>query len=153
MSVLTGVVAFAAIYPPAIIGRELYFAIALKGFGFGAVFFVLTLVLDLAVSRRFFCRSLCPGGALYSMLGHFRYVRIQRNVTVCNDCEKCNVVCEFGLDPLRDGFGQECNNCTACMSVCPTDALEFKLSFSDIPNQGQGHLSHHYRHQHQADPG
>lgn len=146
VSMFTGTVAFAAIYPPAIIGRELYFAIALTGFGIGAGFFVLTLLLDILVARRFYCRYLCPGGALYSLLGHFRYLRIQRDVTQCNDCEKCNVVCEFGLDPLRDGFGQECNNCTACMAVCPTDALVFRMSFSDLPGQGAGHLGHLYRH-------
>jgi len=150
---ITGTVAFAAIYPPAIIGRELYFSIALKGFGIGIVFFVFTLLLDILVTRRFVCRYLCPGGALYSLLGHFRLLRIQRDVATCNDCEKCNVVCEFGLDPLRDGFGQECNNCTACMAVCPTDALVFKLSLKDTPDQGAGHLSHEYRHQHGSSAG
>lgn len=150
---VTGTIAFAAIYPPAIIGRELYFAIALKGFGIGVVFFVMTLLLDILVSRRFYCRYLCPGGALYSLLGRFRYLRIQRDVAECNDCEKCNVVCEFGLDPLRDGFGQECNNCTACMAVCPTDALVFKLSFTDLADQGAGHLGHEYRHKHTKSAG
>jgi ferredoxin-type protein NapH len=82
---------------------------------------------------------------LYSLLGRYRLLRIQRIVSKCNDCQKCNVVCEFGLDPLRDGFGQECNNCTACIAVCPTDALEFKIAVKDIPYQGPGHLGHDYR--------
>lgn len=147
LSAITGTVWFAAIYPPAIIGRELYYAIALTGFGAGAVFFVFTLLFDLLVARRGFCRYLCAGGALYSLLGRYRLFRIQRDVTLCNDCTKCNLVCEFGLDPLRDGFGQECNNCTACMAICPTDALVFKVSIKDQPDQGPGHLGHEYRHQ------
>jgi ferredoxin-type protein NapH len=99
---------------------------------------------DLFVARRGFCRYFCPGGALYSLLGRYRLLRIQRIVGECNDCAKCNAVCEFGLDPLRDGFGQECNNCTACISICPTDALEFKLQFRDNEPQGPGHLGKAY---------
>ena len=147
LSMITGSVLFAAFYPPAIIGREIYYAIALGGFGAGAVFFVLTLLFDLLVARRGFCRYVCPGGALYSLLGRYRMLRIQRKVKTCNDCAKCTAVCEFALDPMRDGFGQECNNCTACIAVCPTDALVFKVAVKDIPFQGPGHLGRHFREQ------
>jgi ferredoxin-type protein NapH len=61
---------------------------------------------------------------------------------------KCNAICEFGLNPMRDDFGQECNNCTACIAVCPTDALSFGVAISDLPNQGDGHLGPRYRRQH-----
>jgi len=145
LSVYFGTVMFGSIYPPAIIGREIYYAIALGGFGAGAVFFILTLLFDLMVSRRGFCRYVCPGGALYSLLGRYRLFRIKRNVETCNDCAKCNVVCQFGLDPLQDDFGMECNNCTACIAVCPTDALSFTVKINDSAYQGPGHLGHKYR--------
>ena len=145
LSMLMGSVLVAAIYPPAIIGREIYYAIALGGFGAGAVFFVLTMLFDLLVARRGFCRYLCPGGALYSLLGRYRLFRIQRGVQSCNDCAKCSAICEFGLDPMRDGFGQECNNCTACIAICPTDALSFKVNIQDRAYQGAGHLGKHYQ--------
>lgn len=144
LSAITGSVLVAAIYPPAIIGRELYYAIALGGFGAGTVFFIGTLLFDLLVARRGFCRFLCPGGALYSLLGHFRLVRIRRVVENCNDCAKCKAICEFGLNPLRDKFGQECNNCTACIAICPTNAMTFTLRPMDYPEQGPGHLGRHY---------
>ena len=150
VAVITGSVAFAAIYPPAVIGREIYYAIALGGFGSGVVFFLLTLLFDLLVARRGFCRYLCPGGALYSLLGRFRLLRIKRIVESCNDCAKCTAVCEFGLDPLHDEFGQECNNCTACIAVCPTDAMTFYFSPQDIANQGPGHLGRKYKQQNSA---
>jgi len=148
ISAVTGSVVIAAIYPPAIVGRELYYGIALGGFGAGSVFFVITLLFDLLVARRGFCRYLCPGGALYSLLGHFRLFRIQRLVKDCNDCAMCNAVCEFGLDPLHDDFGQECNNCTACIAICPTDALTFTIRISDQPDQGPGHLGRKYKRLH-----
>jgi len=132
-----------------VIGREIYYAIALGGFGTGAVYFLTTLLLDLLVAKRGFCRYLCPGGALYSLMGRFRLFRIKRVVESCNDCAKCTAVCEFGLDPLRDNFGQECNNCTACIAVCPTDAMTFYVAVKDIAYQGPGHLGHKYKRQHQ----
>jgi len=151
ISMVAGTAVFAAVYPPAIIGREIYYAVAVGGFGAGAVFFLLTILFDLMVSRRGFCRYVCPGGALYSLLGRFRALRIRRDVTQCNDCAKCNVVCQFGLDPWHDDFGQECNNCTACIAACPTDALAFTLHLKDTPFQGPGHLGHAYRRRQEAE--
>jgi ferredoxin-type protein NapH len=145
LSALFGSVFVAAIYPPAIIGREIYYAIALGGFGAGSVFFILTLLFDMLVARRGFCRYLCPGGALYSLLGRYRLLRIKRDPAGCNDCSKCSAICEFDLDPMRDGFGQECNNCTACIAVCPTNVLSFTINYQDLPYQGPGHLGHIYQ--------
>jgi ferredoxin-type protein NapH len=145
LSMFSGSVLFAAVYPPAVLGREIYYAIALSGFGAGMVYFLLTLLFDLMVTKRGFCRYVCPGGALYSLLGRYRLFRIKRDVTQCNDCAKCNVVCQFGLDPLRDDFGQECNNCSACIAVCPTDALSFTVNIKDQAYQGAGHLGHEYK--------
>ena len=145
LSAITGSALFAIVYPPAILGREIYYVIAFGGFGAGIVFFAATLLFDLLVSRRGFCRYLCPGGALYSIIGRYRMVRIKRIVETCNDCVKCNVVCEFGLDPLHDKFGQECNNCAACIAVCPTDAMTFVLGLRDVAPQGPGHLGKKYR--------
>lgn len=145
LSTISGSVLVAGIYPPAIVGREIYYAIALGGFGAGSIFFVATLLFDLLVARRGFCRYLCPGGALYSLLGRFRVFRVQRIVENCNDCAKCNAICEFGLDPLRDNFGQECNNCTACIAICPTDALTFRVQLKDAPDSGPGHLGKLYQ--------
>lgn len=145
LSFITGSVLVAAFYPPAIVGRELYYVIAFSGFGVGAVFFLLTLLGDLFVAKRSFCRYLCPGGALYSLLGRYRLVRIKRNVETCNDCKKCNQVYQFGLDPLRDDFGQECNNYSTCIAVCPSDALQFTLNTHDTPYQRPGHRGRQYR--------
>ena len=146
LSAATGSILVAAIYPPAIIGRELYYVIALGGFGVGAAFFAATLLFDLLVARRGFCRTLCPGGALYSLLGRYRVLRIRRIVEACNDCAKCNAVCEFDLDPMRDGFGQECTNCPACMAICPAAAMTFTLRSTDVAAQGPGHQGRHFRH-------
>ena len=135
-----GTVAMSAIYPPAIIGRESYYYIASSAIGSGTAFFALTLLFDILVARRGFCRYVCPGGALYSLLGRYRMLRVQRKVELCNDCTKCNKACMFELNPMADGFGQECNNCAACIAVCPTGSLTFALKSRDCAPQGPGHL-------------
>lgn len=140
LSAWTGSVVTASIYPPAIVGRELQYAIALGGFGAGAAFFAATLLFDLLVARRGFCRYLCPGGALYVLLGSRRLVRIRRDINKCNDCAMCNAACEFALSPMEDEFGRECSNCTACISHCATDALSLVISPRDVPYQGPGRL-------------
>jgi len=110
------------------------------GFGVGATIFITTLLFDLLISRRGICRYVCPGGAMYSLLGRYRVLRISRDVSQCNDCGKCNTACQMGLDPMQDDFGQECNNCSACIAICPTDSLKFNLMTRDIPVQGPGHF-------------
>ena len=145
LALLFSVNVLAAIYPPLIVGREIYYAIALDGFSSTAIFFLITMVFDTLISRRGFCRYLCPGGALYSLLGRYRLLRIQRNVHTCNDCNRCNSICEFELHPMQDEFGQECNNCTACVSICPTDALYLTIKSSDGNRQGPGHQGRQFR--------
>ena len=141
LSTCSGLMILGALYPPAIVGREIYYGIAVDGMTYSAAFFFMTLLFDTFISRRMFCRYLCPGGALYSLLGRFRLFRIQRDVARCNDCRKCNAVCEFGLTPMRDQFGQECTNCTACISACPTKALTLQITMRDQQNQGMGKLA------------
>lgn len=145
VTVISGLMILAAIYPPVIIGREIYYAIAMDGLSSSAVFFLLTMAFDILVARRGFCRYLCPGGALYSLLGRYRLLRIQREVSSCNDCNRCNSICEFGLRPMQDEFGQECNNCSACIAICPTDALQFTMSNHDRSYQGPGHQGRNYQ--------
>lgn len=135
---ISGVAFLAAIYPPAIVGREIYYAISVGGFSVGIFFFTGALVFDLLFERRGFCRYLCPGGALYSLLGRYRALRIHRNVQLCNDCEMCNAICQYELQPMQDEFGQECNNCGDCLSICHSQALNYGLRFHDVSYQGQG---------------
>jgi len=114
-------------------------------FGVGSAFLLITMLFDLLIARRGFCRYICPGGALYSLLSRYHLLRIKRDVSNCNDCAKCNTVCQFDLDPMRDDFGQDCNNCSACVAICPTDALSFTTNIRDIEFQGSGHLGNKYK--------
>ncbi|SUZ52847.1 uncharacterized protein METZ01_LOCUS5701 [marine metagenome] len=131
--IIFGVVVFPMIYPPAIISREWYYLVYLGVFGSGLTLLGVSLLFEMTMSRRAVCRYLCPGGALYSLLGKFRVVRIRRNASACIDCVKCNHVCGLGLEPMSDLTGMECNTCTACIAICPTDALTLRLGWKDDP--------------------
>jgi len=129
------------IYPPAMLGREVHNGITvffdraedgMMGFTAAgltlASWLLLAIVLaEIAFSARFWCRSLCPGGAVYNLLGMARLVRVAQEGEKCTKCGDCIVVCEMGLNPMNDKLGMECDNCGECISHCPDDALGFHL--------------------------
>ena len=147
------------IYPPAIISRELHdlvsgiFDRAEAGhFGFwsgGLTWMSLILLgialLEVTISRRWWCRYICPGGALYSLLGRFRLVRVKRSPARCTHCATCVAVCPLALLPMRDLTGHECDNCGLCISHCEDQALGYALRLkpenpppSDAEEGGKG---------------
>lgn len=130
----------ALVYPPAILARELYQLIALGSFSLGVVWLLGAMIFDLCVVPRGFCRYICPGGVVYRLLGRFRVLRVQRKRHACNDCARCNAVCDFALSPMQDQLGSACSNCGACISACPTQALNFTVASQQQPYQGAGLL-------------
>jgi ferredoxin-type protein NapH len=134
-------------YPPALLGREVGHAadsffyglvedprlaggIALSGI---SVFLFGILVVEQFVSRRMWCRYLCPGGALYALLGRWRVLRLKTDLERCTYCSACIRVCPVGLDPVRESAGMECDHCLECQSVCQPKALLLTASFSSLP--------------------
>ncbi|MBZ0268300.1 4Fe-4S binding protein [bacterium] len=147
LSALVGIPLLSHLYPPALLARELHGAvfdgltrhsegltgIALVSLGGATLFLLGILMIEMLVSRRFWCRSVCPGGALYSALGSGRSVRVRRFPSRCTDCAECIVACPMGLDPMRDHTGVECDNCQECIVSCPDDALRLSFSRSSGP--------------------
>ncbi len=127
LTFLLGVQLFAFIYPPAIINRETVHYIYYGSVGMGVVAVAAIMLIEVSLSERLWCRYFCPGGGLYSALGTGRLVTIVRDKNLCDDCADCNKACEFGLNPMRDKFGMECNNCGQCISVCKKKVLNFKF--------------------------
>jgi polyferredoxin len=76
---------------------------------------------------RFFCRVLCPLGALLGVLSRRAPFRIQRDVDKCTDCGKCVRHCQGACDPDRELRVAECHVCMNCIEDCPEDALHFGL--------------------------
>lgn len=147
LTVMMSVPILGYIYPPAIVGREahdLVFGIfdriemGRSGFWAGGLTWMSLIILgivlfEVTISRRWWCRYVCPGGALYSLLGKMRPVRVKRVEDQCTLCGDCVAVCPMGLVPMKDVMGVECDNCGLCVSSCNDEALGYSISHKDDP--------------------
>lgn len=125
---VTSVPFIALFYPPAVISREVHLVVFGATVGIGAYLILAVCAFELFVSKRWWCRYVCPGGALYSLLGRFRVVRVVRNENHCVKCGECVRVCQFDLRPmLVQTTGMECTNCGSCVRACHDDALSFQV--------------------------
>ncbi len=99
---------------------------------FSGAWFVGVLLVGLVgmnlVIPRFFCRFLCPLGALLGWLSRFALFRIDRDPTRCTDCDLCLRSCEGAADPQAALRKSECFVCFNCIDDCPEDALRFALA-------------------------
>ena len=87
------------------------------------------LVILSVVTRNFWCRYLCPYGALVGLVSTLSPMRIVRDPISCIDCGKCTKACPslIPIDVLRTVRTPECNGCLTCVSVCPVkDALDMR---------------------------
>lgn len=123
-SALFGVQLAGLFYPPSLMARAAYKALLLGGAGGGALFLLLAVVADVALGRALWCRALCPGGALFRLLGRFSPVSVVREPAKCTDCGVCDAVCRFEQAPMTDGENSGCERCGRCVSSCPTGALD-----------------------------
>lgn len=76
---------------------------------------------------RFFCRVLCPTGALLGVLSRFSLLRINRDIDKCTDCNLCLTRCEGASDPQTQLRQSECLVCLNCLDDCPEDAIRFSM--------------------------
>ena len=88
------------------------------------------LVLGSFLVRDFWCRYLCPYGALMGLVSLVSSARVRRDPLSCSDCGKCSAACPAALpvDRLRTVRSAECTGCFACVAACPVrDALALSL--------------------------
>lgn len=113
------------------IGSNLYFH---QPFFHGGILISVVFIVLMLANRfmpRFWCRILCPLGALLGILSARALWRIQRDVTKCIDCEKCLQFCQGGCDPNGLLRVTECHLCMNCIENCPTGALHYGLPRTD----------------------
>jgi polyferredoxin len=96
----------------------------------GGTFLGLTFLAVIMANRflpRFWCRTLCPLGALLGLMSFRPVLRIWRDVERCTDCKKCLGHCHGGCDPHAALRITECHVCMNCIGDCPEDAIHYGL--------------------------
>ncbi|MFZ2448654.1 MAG: 4Fe-4S binding protein [Syntrophobacteraceae bacterium] len=89
----------------------------------GSIFFAAVL-LNLFIPR-FYCRFVCPLGALYGILGRFALWRIGRKSASCSGCLQCDSRCEGACDPAEHVRIPECVLCMNCLHTCQDDVIGY----------------------------
>lgn len=92
------------------------------------VLFLLIVALSLRVTR-FWCRSICPLGALLGAVSPWSVLGLHKDPASCDKCNRCLLHCQGGDDPIGGAPWRksECLMCMNCVGSCPHNSLEFRF--------------------------
>jgi len=115
---------------PAAAGKK-YLVVYLPHYWLGAFLGVAFLAL-LAMNQwviRFWCRVLCPLGALLGIVARWSILGLHKDMATCNQCGRCQINCQGGDDPIGGAAWHkaECHLCLNCVEACPHGSLKFRF--------------------------
>lgn len=86
------------------------------------VLFILSIVI-----RNFWCRFLCPYGALLGIASLLSLNKIKREESTCIDCKLCTKACPSSIQVHKVNYviSDECTSCMSCVSACPVENTLF----------------------------
>lgn len=94
----------------------------------GALFFI-SILLNLKIPR-FYCRFICPLGALFGLLSRYALWRIGKTDAKCAECMMCEKDCEGGCSPSGRMILSECVLCLNCIKACHTKQIAYQKESS-----------------------
>ena len=82
---------------------------------------ILVLMVLSVVVKNFWCRFLCPYGALLGIAGWLSPMKVTRNMESCIDCGLCTEACPSHIKVHTAGrvWSDECTSCLSCVEICP----------------------------------
>jgi len=91
------------------------------------IIFVFFVSLNFRITR-FWCRALCPLGALLGFVSRWSVLGLVKDAEHCNDCNRCLLRCQGGDDPIGGvpWHQPECHLCLNCVDACPEHGLRFE---------------------------
>ncbi|MDR1134844.1 MAG: 4Fe-4S binding protein [Clostridiales Family XIII bacterium] len=81
------------------------------------------IILFSMISHRFFCKYLCPLGAVYGLFNGISFYRMSVDTEKCVSCGECGKLCPMGVRPNESPNSAECIRCGSCVDKCPHNAL------------------------------
>ncbi|HUI85085.1 MAG TPA: 4Fe-4S dicluster domain-containing protein [Candidatus Binatia bacterium] len=93
-----------------------------------ALIFIFLVTLNFRITR-FWCRALCPLGALLGIISRWSVLGLVKNAENCKDCDRCLLHCQGGDDPIGGVPWRqaECHLCLNCVADCPEGGLQFRF--------------------------
>ncbi|MES2221351.1 MAG: 4Fe-4S dicluster domain-containing protein [Acidobacteriota bacterium] len=90
--------------------------------------FLFLLALNLRVTR-FWCRAICPLGALLGVASRWSILGLHKDAKSCDQCNRCLLHCQGGDNPIGGvpWHKAECLMCMNCVDACPHQGLEFQF--------------------------
>jgi len=112
------------------------FYLIFSGFGHGSLGLISLIVLiatiiGALIIPMFFCRYLCPLGAVFDPFSRIGIIKIARNEATCTMCGNCSVACphDIPVETLKAVRHRDCTNCLECLEACPEKGtLELKAT-------------------------
>lgn len=114
-----------------------------EGAGLIAAIFLAAVLLNLLIPR-FYCRFVCPLGALFGVLGRFALWRVGKKEKACSECLLCDSRCEGACNPSGRIHIPECVLCMNCLNTCKHDLIGYhtfrsasgEISSPDLSRRG-----------------
>ena len=97
-------------------------------FSVKACILIITLIGCLSVCR-FFCKVMCPLGAIYGLLNKVSIYHMECNKKTCVSCGKCHNICPMDVGPVKNPNSAECIRCGKCVASCPKESLALKFVY------------------------
>src|SRR3989339_1585453 len=102
--------------------------------------FAAAVLLNLLIPR-FYCRFVCPLGALFGVLDRFAIWRIGKIKGECDNCKLCERNCEGGCEPTGQIKISECVLCFNCLDDCHHELIGYRMHKSEAGEQTNPDIS------------
>ncbi|MGN0778489.1 MAG: 4Fe-4S binding protein [Aristaeellaceae bacterium] len=96
------------------------------------VFLLVGTVVGCVLVYRFFCKVICPLGAIYGVLNKVSVYHLEVDESKCVHCGKCARVCKMDVNPVLTPDSAECIRCGACAAACPKGAIRIGFGLRKV---------------------